>query len=326
MLEKLDKKKKLLDSMRPFSKEALQNLERWFQIELTYTSNAIEGNTLTRAETALVLEKGLTVGGKPLKDHIEAGNHLKALVKMKELAKTKLIKMSDIFSLHELILHGIDDENAGVMRSVNVRVSGSRVLFPDARKLARLLDDLEQWMAHSKTEHPVFRAAMAHYRLVTIHPFIDGNGRTARLLMNLILIQHGFPPAVIGPKIRLKYINSLEEAQLGGDLKHFLNLIYECVDHSLDIYRRAFSESPETKVLENTKLMRIGELSKKTGESLATLRYWVKMGLLEVAATTEAGYQLFTQDTPVRISKIRKLQDQRFSLGEILERLSKKNS
>ncbi len=190
LLNKISALKDKLDAYRPFSQDILRYLEEWFEVELTYSSNAIEGNTLTRQETALVLNKGLTVGGKPMKDHLEAINHKSALDFMKQLVKHKLMTLEDIFALHQHILKGINDEHAGVMRQVPVRISGSVVILPNPMKVPVLLEEFMQWLK-VKDEHPVHFAALAHYKLVSMHPFIDGNGRAARLLMNLILMQHG---------------------------------------------------------------------------------------------------------------------------------------
>lgn len=319
-LDTLTAEQKKLEAFRPFSKEILTNLEKWFEVELTYSSNAIEGNTLTRQETALVLEKGLTVGGKSLKEHLEATNHLEALQAMKEMAAKSFVVLPDILSLHQLILKGIDEESAGLVRSVPVRISGSTVVLPNPMKVSVLLEEFVAWMK-TVHEHPVYFAALAHYRLVTIHPFIDGNGRTARLLMNLILIHNGYPPAIISPKDRLKYIKSLEKAQLGGSLEDYLQVIYEAVYHSLQIYIKALGhEVPEEKKnLEG--LLKIGDLSGETSESASTLRYWTKLGLIMAETTTPSGYQLYSSKMIERCRKIRSLQEERYTLEEILELL-----
>ena len=236
----LTRKQQELDHYRPLPIELIHNLEDWFKIELTYTSNAIEGNTLTRQETALVVEKGLTVGGKTLREHLEATNHVTALewVYNAVQKKTDTITEKDLLYIHELILKGIDDNNAGHYRSVPVRIAGSTVVLPNPIKVPDLMAELIKWIQSTKL-HPVELAAEAHYKLVTIHPFVDGNGRTARLLMNLILMMNSYPPAIIRTTDRLAYINSLEKAQLGGSKDDYLKLIYEAVDHSLDLYLEA---------------------------------------------------------------------------------------
>lgn len=241
ILTKLTTKKLRLDSFRPLPRELVKNLDEWFKVELTYTSNAIEGNTLTRAETALVLEKGITVQGKSLKEHLEATNHVEALEYVKSLVSKRrqdLIE-EDLLEIHRLILSNIESENAGRFRTQHARLTHSDVVLPNPIKIPDLMEDFMQWLVKDNPDHVIKIAADAHYSLVSIHPFSDGNGRTSRLLMNLLLMQAGFPPAIIRKEERLEYINSLEKAQSGGGLDDFYNLIYEALDRSLDIYLEA---------------------------------------------------------------------------------------
>jgi len=318
----LTKKKQQLDGFCPLSNALVRNLDDWFRVELTYTSNAIEGNTLTRRETALVVEKGLTVGGKSLVEHLEASNHAEALDWVKSQIKRKPTSLAeqDILTMHALILRGIDDANAGYYRSLPVRIAGSDVVLPNPLKVPQLMHDFVHWLINEKCLHPVALAAEAHYRLVTIHPFVDGNGRTARLLMNLILLMTGYPPAILRPRDRLAYIGALEQAQLGGAKDDYQNIIKQAVKRSLDIYLRAVTgqdaEAPETE-----RLLKIGELAKQVSESHATIRHWTKAGLLEVAAVTEAGYQLYSPAMIARVRKIHALKKQRLTLSEIKVRL-----
>lgn len=320
--EKLTDKKKRLDGFRPLPDTLVRNLDDWFRVELTYTSNAIEGNTLTRRETALVVEKGLTVGGKSLTEHLEATNHAHALDWVKEQVKRKPSSLTekDILHIHDIILKGIDDANAGHYRSVPVRISGSAVVLPNPRKVPDLMQDFVEWLKHSGNLHPVELAAEAHYRLVTIHPFVDGNGRTARLLMNMILLMTGYPSAIIRKRDRLAYIGSLEKAQLGGSKDDYLKIIAKAVDRSLDIYLKA-ANGEDAEQPESDMLLKIGELAKQTGESNSTIRHWTKKGLLDVAEVTEAGYQLYAPDMIERIKQIHALKEQRLTLHEIKERL-----
>jgi len=166
------------------------------------------------------------------------------------------------------------------------------------------------------SSHPVEIAAEAHYHLVTIHPFIDGNGRTARLLMNLILLQNGYPPALIRTRDRVPYLKSLEKAQLGGSNEDYLKIISRSVERSFAIYFQALGGEGPKEVIDSN-LLRIGDLAKKTGETLATLRHWMKLGLLEPVDTTEAGYQLFELEIVDRVGRIRELQSNRRTLAEI---------
>ena len=315
--------KKTLDGYRPLPSELVKNLEQWFKIELTYTSNALEGNTLTRQETAVVVEKGLTVGGKTLVEHLEATNHARAYQQILAIAgrRGKTLSAEDILTIHEAILKGIDDHNAGCYRSVMVRISGSQVILPNHIKVPDLMDELVSWMKKQKKIHPVELAAEAHYQLVTIHPFTDGNGRTARLLMNLLLIQHGYPPALIRSRDRLKYIQSLEQAQLGGSKEDYYKLMHAAVKRSFGIYLRALSgeqDSPETP------LLKIGEVSKRSGRPVPSIRHWIQSGLIEVSDKTPSGYQLFDDGVLQQIDEIRRLQSERYSLAEIKQILGER--
>jgi len=238
ILKEIMRKKLLLDSYKPLQKSVLENLEKWYRVELTYTSNAIEGNTLTRQETALIVEKGLTVAGKSLVEHLEAINHSNAFTFIQKMAGEKRrseITIQDILEIHKIILKKIDDTYAGRIRNTPVRISGSTTVLPNPLKVPELMDEFIYWL-RSTNDNPVDVAAEAHYKLVTIHPFVDGNGRTARLLMNFILVQSGFPPAIIKKEERNRYLNALETGQTKGKKHAFYELIYDAVDRSLDIY------------------------------------------------------------------------------------------
>ena len=324
--KKLTEKKKILDANRPLDAALVKNLEDWFRIELTYTSNALEGNTLSRAETALVVEKGLTIGGKTISEHLEATNHAAALDFIKEQIKRKTSDLGeqDVLKIHQIILDKIDRENAGIYRRVPVRISGSAVVLPNPRKVQTLMDEFFSWLKNEKKMHAVELAAEAHYRLVTIHPFVDGNGRSARLLMNMILMMRGYPPAIIRKNDRLAYIKALEKAQLTGgenDSKNdYLKLIAAAVDRSLNIYLKAIDGEVEEP--ENEKLLKIGELAKATNQTVPTIRHWTKEGLLQVAEVTESGYQMYSDEMIARVRKIEELKAKRMTIGEIKENLA----
>ena len=320
--ENLTAKKRLLDEYGPLPDALLSNLDGWFRVELTYTSNAIEGNTLGRRETALVVEKGLTIGGKSLLEHMEAANHVRALDWVKEQAKrgTRSLTEEDILHIHYLIMKGIDDLNAGRYRVTPVRISGSMVVPPNPRKVPDLMNGLAKWLKLAIDLHPVELAAEAHYRLVTIHPFTDGNGRAARLLMNMILLMSGYPAAIIRKRDRLAYIDSLEKAQLGGSKDTYMKIIARAVDRSLDIYLKAAEGRTDTGD-DKGPLLKIGELAKLVNQRNSTIRHWTKEGLLEVAEVTDAGYQLYTQEMVERIKLINELKSRRFTLREIREEI-----
>ena len=321
--EKLTEKKNTLDSYRPLPPELVRNLDDWFTVELTYTSNALEGNTLTRRETAVVIEKGLTVSGKSLKEHLEATNHARALNFVRSLVAKKPSRLSsrDILAIHDMILKGIDDENAGRYRNVPVRIAGSSVVMPNPRKVPDLMDDFQAWLTGKHKPHPVAFAGEAHFRLVTIHPFVDGNGRTARLLMNLLLMMRGYPPAIIRKRDRLAYIASLEKVQTGGSQADYEKILVHAADRSLDIYLKAAQGESALGDLDTNELLKIGELAKAAGLTVPTIRYWTKEGLLEVAEVTKSGYQLYAADMKPRCEQIKALKRERWTLEEIQQRL-----
>lgn len=324
IFEKLTKKKQELDKYRPLPSELVQNLEEWLDIELTYTSNAIEGNTLSRMETALIIEKGITVEGKSLREHLEAINHKKALEYIRELAKKKhqFLEEKDILYIHSLILKGINDQWPGRYRQVPVRISGSEVVLPDYIKVPSFMKDFMRWLGSIQGEHPVKIAADAHYKLVSIHPWIDGNGRTSRLLMDLILIQHGYPPAIIRKEERRRYLSSIEEAQLGGSLEKFYDLIIEAEDRTLDIYLSAATNKIAPTGLKGGKPLHIGQVAKEAGISTSAIRYYLQQGLVTPAGHTGGGFALFTPEVIEKIKEIKRLQqEERLSINEIKQRL-----
>lgn len=207
------------------------------EIEYTYESNKIEGNTLTLQETALVIEKGLTVGGKTLNEHLEAINHTHAIEFIKEIAKgNEPITERLIMEIHALILKGINDRNAGRYRSVPVLISGAKHVPPQPYAVPLEMEKLLTWYNDNKdTLHPIELASEMHERLVTIHPFIDGNGRTSRLLMNLILLRSGYPIAILkgDTESRLKYYSTLEVAQMEGNKRPFIEFIKDNIHQTI---------------------------------------------------------------------------------------------
>lgn len=321
-------KKEQLDKLRPLPPELLKNLEDWFRVELTYSSNAIEGNTLSRIETAEVIEKGLgaVIGGKPLKDQLEAINHAKALEFIKELAKEckghQFITEADILAIHKIILTGIDDNWAGKYRQTQVFIQGTDVELPPAPQVPSLMVSFVRWLEDQQEEHPARVAADAHFKFVSIHPFLDGNGRTARLLMNLILIMNGYPMAVIRMEDRTAYLAAIYKAQKKNEREPFYDLIEKEVESSLDIYLKAGQGKPVFSVEKSaSKLLRIGELAALTGETIATLRFWTKEGLLKVKDYTKGGYQLYEPAMVERVKEIRRWQkEKRLTLREIRQR------
>jgi len=223
--DKVDKLKKELDSKRPMPKETLRSLEESINLEWTYNSNGIEGNTLTLRETQVVLE-GITVGGKSIKEHLEAINHEKAILYLNDLVKeNNPITEWNIKSIHQLVLKDIDDENAGRYRRENVTIKGAIHIPPDYLKIPELMEKLVLSYKCWDKFHPIIQAALLHGELVKVHPFVDGNGRTSRLLMNLDLMNHGYNPVIIKKEDRLEYYDALDKAHTSGNYTDFVKLI-----------------------------------------------------------------------------------------------------
>ncbi len=237
----IEGKKRALDRLRPLSQAAVRRLEADFNLEMTFNSNAIEGNTLTLHETDMVLRRGITIGNKTLREHFEARNHEKAIFFIRNvIAKRETFSKELILNLHREIMREIDP-NAGLLRRTHVRILGTPHIPPNYLKIEKLIDDLIDWYyAHEKKLPAWFIAAAVHFQIAHIHPFADGNGRTARLLMNLVLLQKGYPPAVILHVDRKKYYRVLREAD-AGRLKNFNAFVARAVDRSLAIWLNAVS-------------------------------------------------------------------------------------
>lgn len=239
-IKEIDELKHKIDKRRPLSENALKQLKEYYRIGLTYTSNAIEGNSLTETETKIVIEDGITIGGKPLKDHYEAMGHSEAFSFLYDLAKNKTITEADILKLHHLFYYRIDEKDAGKYRKVNVLITGSTFKPPAHSEVPALMNKFTHNLpAMQKKFHPVEYSARVHKELVTIHPFVDGNGRTARLLMNLALLQTGYVIAIIPPILRNDYINAIKKTQIEPkDYKPFINFISSMVFESAKEYIR----------------------------------------------------------------------------------------
>ena len=233
----IDRKKKILDSKRPISTETLNSLRENYILEWTYNSNAIEGNTLTLIETKVVLE-GIAIGGKSMREHLEAINHKEAIEFLEDLVKEDNdLSEIDIKSIHNLVLKGIDNANAGKYRTQNVIISGAKHIPPESilvpEQMEQLIFRYDEWC---EKYHPSVVAALLHGEFVKIHPFIDGNGRTARLLMNFEVIKNGFPPIIIKNELRPQYYEALDRAHTTNDYTDFIKLVAKALEDSLDLY------------------------------------------------------------------------------------------
>lgn len=235
-LAQIDQMKGWLDSFRPLSFAILTELKQRYDVRFTYHSNAIEGNTLTQSETELVLSKGITVGGKTLAEHLEVVGHKEAIDYIETLSRSGAgLSGWEIRQIHSLIIRRSSPTEAGQYRQIDVKSAGTEHVYPPHYLLPELMADFGQWLALSQANlHPIKQATEAHYRFVSIHPFRDGNGRTGRLLMNLLLLNAGFPIVTISNQQRQPYIEALIYAQKSqDDLTKLLALVCHAARESL---------------------------------------------------------------------------------------------
>lgn len=236
LLERVEAKKVRLSQMRPIPSIAMERLRESLMMEWTYHSNGIEGNTLTLQETRIILSDGLTVGGKSLREHFETLNHHEAIQVLETMVNSKYrMKSKDILHIHELVLQRIEKEYAGRYRNAGVRITGANYTPPNALKVDALMDELIAWLNDEKELPLIIRATIFHHRMVWIHPFFNGNGRTVRLMFNLILMSAGYPPAIMLQQDRKKYYDALNKGNQGNYEKLVL-LVLQALERSLDIY------------------------------------------------------------------------------------------
>lgn len=237
LYDRIIKKKKALDRLRPFSKPSIKRLKENFCIEVTYNSNAIEGNTLTRSETRLVIEEGITIGGKSMREHFEAINHKNAIHYIESIVKDKNHITKDILcKINDLVLDNIENEEKGIYRLRKVHIPGACFILPKPDLIPRLMKDYLIWLNVKKNrENIIDYVSIAHEKFAYIHPFIDGNGRCARLLVNLLLVQSAYPPIVILKADRGKYIRTLDRAH-DEFYKPFTNFIARNIERSLSLW------------------------------------------------------------------------------------------
>jgi len=230
IMNKIDSLKSVLDGYRPFPDHVVKQLRDYYRIGLTYTSNAIEGNTLTESETKVIIEDGLTIGGKSLREHFEAIGHAKAYDHVRSLLDRQ-ISEEDVLYLHRLFFEQIDSENAGKYRDKNVIITGTDSLPPDYKEVPLLMKKhIEKLNEAAPASHPLEHASDLHAEFESIHPFIDGNGRIGRLLLSIATMKNGYCPVIIPPIRRAEYITALQKTDK-GDLKllraFILSVVFE---------------------------------------------------------------------------------------------------
>jgi Fic family protein len=242
--QRLLDKKEMLVKARPLPTIALQKIKEALSIEWTYNSNSIEGNSLTLRETQLVLQEGITIKGVSLREHFEAKNHERAIDYLYTIVNdTYTLRSIDVLSLHSYVLRSIEEDFAGRLRNGGVRISGANFISPNANKVSDLVDELVQFVNENPLGlNDIELATVFHHKFVWIHPFFDGNGRTVRLVMNLLLMRKGFPPAIILKNDRKKYYEALNQAN-NGKYQKLILLMCQAVERTLNIYLSALPDS-----------------------------------------------------------------------------------
>jgi Fic family protein len=296
LLARIENKKVQLDRLRPLPGPAVARLRDQILVEWIYNSNAIEGSTITLQETRLILETGLTIGGKSLREHFEVINHRDAIDYVENLVESpEPITPFHVRQIHKLVLSRVDDENAGRYRETQVRIAGAAFTPPESWQVPNLMTEWGEWLASEEADsHPVALAALAHHRLVAIHPFIDGNGRTARLVMNLILMRAGYPPTVIQRINRRQYYRVLEQAD-AGKLAALVNFLGRAVERSLNLYLEACTPVTAPPRLED-EWISLREAADGTPYSQEYLSLLARSGRIEAA---KRGRVWFTTRTAV---------------------------
>lgn len=280
LASRIDNKLKKLNSLRPLPPSIVTKLKQQFSIEMTYNSNAIEGNSLTLKETAWVIQDGLTIKGKSLKDHLEAKDHYDALEFLYETVQhnsQQTISEMFIRTLHQLVVRETEREDAGKYRSVNVMITGSDHIPPDVSEISSNMHDFIQWIKNNQKKlHPIELAALIHHKLVYIHPFVDGNGRTARLAMNLALMHEGYPLVVILKNDRRKYYQALSQADK-ANYEPLVRFIAQAIERSLNIYLKVVLPAKT----DEGKYVSLSTLAKDTRYSEKYLNLLARYGKIE---------------------------------------------
>jgi len=296
---KIEENRKKLQKLLQ-NKDNQKVLDKWLKTELAYTSNAIEGNTLTRRETELAIEEQITTGAKPINDYLEARNHANAFDFICHTAKNKVkIDEDYVLQIHKIILSGIDDTNAGFYRSVRVRISGSQTVLPNPLKVPDLMRDFGNWLLE-KSDDMLLKAIEAHYRLVSIHPFVDGNGRTARLLLNSMLLESGYAPVIIRKIDRKRYLSALETYQTKENSEPYYRFMLTALNRSLKMMIDLLDVE---KAEPQGRLLTIAKFAKLAGLPVSTIRYWMKEGKIKPIAYTASGYAMFDEKQVTEVKR-----------------------
>lgn len=321
--DNLNAKKSELDKKPPLSAEVVEELRKKIELEIAYVGCYFDGSGLTCKEVAEVLYEDKTVSGHSLTEHIQVLNAAKVFESISELAKkvNHQIDDTDVKNIHRIVVRNLDDYNGGMYRGFVRNFQVGTHEMPDSVRVQRMMSDFGMWLFSARTLHPAAIAAEAHLKLMSIQPFGRGNAAVSRTLMNLILMRHGYPPALFSRREKAEYWNTLEKAVFNNDREGYDKLICRAVNRALELHLNATEKKEVEEIEQDPYFLRIGQLSKECGERVSTLRYWTSMGLLETAGKTSADYTLYSSDVLPKIKKLKELKDQRYTLEEIRRKL-----
>lgn len=278
LAERLARKKAQLDRLRPLPSDTVRRLNEDLRVFLTYHSNAIEGNSLSLRETQMVIEYGITVHSHPLREYLEATNHAEAYNYVTGIVQKEVsITRTTILTLHSLVMDKIL-ETKGKFRTTPVYIRGANMTSPPPGRVESLMREWVAWIdGEGKSYEPVIRAAIAHHGFEAVHPFEDGNGRVGRLLLNLMLMREGYPPALILRDWRARYIQALDSGNT-GDYRALVNLIGQAVEAGLDLYLEA---CPTAVAISDDPFQPLSALSQQSGYSVDYLGWLARQGRIE---------------------------------------------
>ncbi|MBR1778244.1 MAG: MerR family transcriptional regulator [Alphaproteobacteria bacterium] len=321
--DNLNAKKSELDKQPPLSAEAFEKLRKKIELETAYVSGCFDGASLNRKETAEILYEDKTVADHSLTEHIQVLNAAKVFEMISELSKkvNHQIDDTDVKNIHRIVVRNLDDNNGGMYRGFMLKFQVGIHDLPDSIRVQRMMNDFGMWLFSARTLHPAAIAAEAHLKLMSIQPFGQGNAGVARFLMNLILMRHGYPPALFSRREKTEYWETLEKAIFKNDREGYDKLICRAVNRALEAYLNAAQKKVVEEEEHDPYFLRIGQLAKECGERVSTLRYWTSMGLLETAGKTSADYTLYSSDILPRIKRLKELKEERYTLEEIRRKL-----
>ncbi|MFO0704119.1 MAG: MerR family transcriptional regulator [Patescibacteria group bacterium] len=313
----IEEKKLEVDSTKPVTPSIKKSIDDFFKVETAFTSAALDGNTMTRIESLLAIEQGVTTKGKTISEHIEVVNLAYAYDFVRKTAEIgpKPPLLPFLIQIYDRVIDKLNEDLKGRFRAIPARLKGLTYVAPESSQVQTLLEALEAKINSMSDAKPPYLAAFVHGEILKISPFPLGNARVARLITQYMLLERGYAPFIIPANKRQDYLEALDGYLVHGRSEAHNKLIVNACEKGIDEYLKFFRE--EGNIIKPAKLLKIGELAKATKESIVTIRHYAKEGLLTVSEHTPGGYMLFSEVMVARVKEIRALQKKGLSLGEI---------